>query len=610
MAATAGTVTLQLDASSVKLIRELQKAQKSTKRTASRMRKDMSVAFKSIARGAAVMGVAMVGAAKLSIDFADKIGKTADKIGVGVEALQELRFAAKRAGVEQNTLDMALQRFTRRAAEAANGTGEAKKALEEMGIQLRDNHGRIRSTNDLLRDVAESFKSVESPAERLRIAFKLFDSEGAALVNMLSDGAEGLDSVAQEARDLGVIMKESLIRDAEKAADKMGDLQKVLQVRVASVVLENADAIIALATALISFVGIIGKAVSGWNDWMAVQGIGVETVDEIRQFGSALLEERLKIEQQLADAGGLDDALAASVGINKGALRKRLDEIIKEQSALQARAVALQSAASGGAGGAVTGQSAALTPPPIIDVPDTEENANQVASIIAEMMNEIKTFGMTDSDIALINLIDEGATEEQIMLFKQATDEMRLLKEAEELANAELEEIVVTAERMHVTIQESTSQMEQFGIQAARNLQTAFADFLFDPFENGIKGMLKGFVKMIQRMVAEAAAAKILQSVFGGASGSSSGLISSFASAFATRDSGGRGFAGTPYLINPKAGPELFIPDSSGTFIPNVDNLGGTTNIFNLPPTTQRQTAQHMAIETNRLQNRASGRNR
>ena len=73
--------------------------------------------------GGALAGVATVGGLAVlvdrSISTADAIGKTADKIGVGVEALQELRFAAKASGVEQQTLDMALQRFTRRAAEAA-----------------------------------------------------------------------------------------------------------------------------------------------------------------------------------------------------------------------------------------------------------------------------------------------------------------------------------------------------------------------------------------------------------------------------------------------------------------------------------------------------------
>jgi hypothetical protein len=98
--------------------------------------------------GGALIGAATVGGLGALIDrsisAADAIGKTADKIGVGVEALQELRLAAKASGVEQQTLDMALQRFTRRAAEAAQGTGEAKDALAQMGIALGDQSGNLR----------------------------------------------------------------------------------------------------------------------------------------------------------------------------------------------------------------------------------------------------------------------------------------------------------------------------------------------------------------------------------------------------------------------------------------------------------------------------------
>jgi hypothetical protein len=54
--------------------------------------------------GGALIGVTTVGGLAAlvdrSISAADAIGKTADKIGVGVEALQELRFAAKASGVE------------------------------------------------------------------------------------------------------------------------------------------------------------------------------------------------------------------------------------------------------------------------------------------------------------------------------------------------------------------------------------------------------------------------------------------------------------------------------------------------------------------------------
>ena len=51
--------------------------------------------------------------------------------------LQELRFAAKASGIEQQTLDMALQRFTRRAAEAAQGTGEAKDAMASIASHFQ-----------------------------------------------------------------------------------------------------------------------------------------------------------------------------------------------------------------------------------------------------------------------------------------------------------------------------------------------------------------------------------------------------------------------------------------------------------------------------------------
>jgi hypothetical protein len=132
--------------------------------------------------GSALAGVATVGGLAAlvdrSISAADAIGETASKIGVGVEALQQLRFAASLAGVEQQTLDMALQRFVRRVAEAANGTGEAKDALAQMGIALRDQSGNLRRSEDLLGEVADAFSRIEDPAKRVRLAFKLFDSKG------------------------------------------------------------------------------------------------------------------------------------------------------------------------------------------------------------------------------------------------------------------------------------------------------------------------------------------------------------------------------------------------------------------------------------------------
>tara|TARA_R110000823_G_scaffold313225_1_gene440721 strand:+ start:20259 stop:22472 length:2214 start_codon:yes stop_codon:yes gene_type:complete len=61
--------------------------------------------------------------------------------------------------------------------------------------------------------------------------------------------------------------------------------------------------------------------------------------------------------------------------------------------------------------------------------------------------------------------------------------------------------------------------MEESGRSAARNVQSELSDILFDPFEDGLKGMLSSFVDIMRRMAAEAAAAGLVNSVIGQGAG-------------------------------------------------------------------------------------------
>ena len=42
----------------------------------------------------------------------------------------------------------------------------------------------------------------------MRLAFKLFDSEGVALVNLLRGGSGALEEMRERARDLGIVLDE------------------------------------------------------------------------------------------------------------------------------------------------------------------------------------------------------------------------------------------------------------------------------------------------------------------------------------------------------------------------------------------------------------------
>jgi hypothetical protein len=188
-------------------------------------------ALKTVAKAAGIASIATAGIftflVKQSLDATDSLGKTARKIGVTTQALASMRYAAKLTGVETATMDMALQRFTRRAAEAAKGTGEAKGALKELRL---DATKLVKMPLDKqMQELAGAFAEVETDADKVRLAMKLFDSEGVALVNTLGLGKQALIEMAAEANTLGIALSEDAVQGVEDANDaftRLGQLFK------------------------------------------------------------------------------------------------------------------------------------------------------------------------------------------------------------------------------------------------------------------------------------------------------------------------------------------------------------------------------------------------
>ena len=174
------------------------------------------------AAGAAGFGLL----AKNALQTADSLGKTATKLGVTTDQLFKFQTQAELAGISTQTADMALQRFTRRTAEAAVGTGEAKAALEELRIDA----AKLQALplDKRMKVLADAFAEVKNPADRLRLAFKLFDSEGAAMVNMLKDGSGALVDTEKRMEKLGITVE----RDAAPNIEEFNDAVFLLGRRV------------------------------------------------------------------------------------------------------------------------------------------------------------------------------------------------------------------------------------------------------------------------------------------------------------------------------------------------------------------------------------------
>ena len=215
--------------------------------------------------------VGLVGAAGFgaliasSLRATDTLTKTANKIGTTTEALGALRYAADLTGVSTQTMDMALQRFTRRTAEAAKGMGEAKGAIKELGLNARELNRM--SLDERMIVLADAFKDVTSESDRLRLAFKLFDSEGAALVNTLSQGGDALKEMLGEAKALGLAMSSNAARGVEDASDAITKLLSLGRGVRDQFTAALAPAIESVVTRLTEFFETIAKDEGGVEKW-------------------------------------------------------------------------------------------------------------------------------------------------------------------------------------------------------------------------------------------------------------------------------------------------------------------------------------------------------
>jgi uncharacterized ferredoxin-like protein len=183
------------------------------------------------------LGVAGLGAMASNIlKTGDKMHKLSIRLGATTEALSQLKYAAGLSGVEFNALTMGMQRMVRRVAEAANGTGEAKDALHELGLDAQQL--MQLEPEEQFKAVADAMLNVNEQADKVRLAMKIFDAEGVQLIQLMADGAAGINAMMQEADELGNTLSG---KDAEAIAqfnDAMSKVKDILMNVARDVMLE------------------------------------------------------------------------------------------------------------------------------------------------------------------------------------------------------------------------------------------------------------------------------------------------------------------------------------------------------------------------------------
>lgn len=265
--ASGGSIVVRIAGDDTQLQAALTRAKQGLGQLGSQMRAGVGTAAKYSAALAAV-GTAITAAfVKSHMSAIDATAKFSDQIGIATKDLTQLQYAAKEAaGVSEQTFNMALRRMNRRIAEAAQGAGPAASAIKELGLSAQEL--KDAGPAEALRRISDAMQHTGTQSDRLRIAFKLFDTDGGALLPMLQEGSAGLAEYAKQADALGKSFSRvdaAQVEAANAAMDRIGDVisgvGNQLAIQLAPFVEEVATRLTALSAEAGGFGGAITAAV-------------------------------------------------------------------------------------------------------------------------------------------------------------------------------------------------------------------------------------------------------------------------------------------------------------------------------------------------------------
>ena len=187
-------------------------------------------AFAGVAAAVGVAAVAIGAHIKSSINSADSMGKAAQSAGMQVDEFSKLAYAASLSDVEVGALGTSLGKLAKAMSATAGGAGgPAAEAFKALGISVTDANGKLKSSGDVLSEVAGKFKWYEDGAAKTALAIAIFGKAGAAMIPLLNQGAEGIKEAGDEAERYGLVLDRKTVVAAEAFNDNLKRMSAISQ---------------------------------------------------------------------------------------------------------------------------------------------------------------------------------------------------------------------------------------------------------------------------------------------------------------------------------------------------------------------------------------------
>lgn len=632
-------LVVKLEAQNAQFMSQLEAANKKLDKFAKAAKTSAANIAAGVATGAAAAAAAFAAMASNTLENGDKLAKMSQSTGVAVETLSRLGYAADLSGVSLDDLGKASAKLSKTMADAARGGKMQQEAFNKLGISVKNTDGTLRSSEDVMLDIADKFADMEDGATKSALAMEYFGKSGVSMIPFLNMGRDGIKELTDEADALGVTISTQTAKQAEMFNDNLSRLKGAAQGLVNVFVERALPMLVALTDRFV-------KGAKEGGAFNAAVGVMAVTFKSLVSAGIVVKSVLQTVGRLLYGVG------AALVSLVKGDFKIAADEMrdaFRESVLNVSDDIGLIAEVWSDAAPEMADAAKDLEKPLKDTIVFNDEKAGEAArkatesaidalkSMAVNLKQQADTFKMTDA-AAIQYRLTQGdladkvrqagaAGEEYVRVIIAETARLeKLEKQQKKTADAQeawnksvsdaksLIEATKTPQEKYAdqikrindlitdglltqtqyeravkaaqdTLVEATKVQNKFLEEANKNVQNilgqGITDIIRGEFEDGLDGMLDSFISMLDQMAAQALAANLAAKIFGGEGmGSGGGWLGSamnFAKGIfgGSRDSGGSGKPGTAYLIGKGAQPELFVPDRPGQFIPANQWMGG-----------------------------------
>lgn len=232
----------------------------------------------------ATITAAFAGAVGSFASVGDKFDKMSARLGIGVETLSALSFAANQTGTDIDQLSQAMFRASRRIGNAITETGPAKRALDELGLSASE-LASLTPEDQFFR-LVDALNAVTNEARRSQLGFEIFGDNWRQIKPLIDSGTDGIRAYMAEAKRLGIVLTTEQSKAAAEFTDALARVKfqlKFLAIGIGS----------QLAPALTDLLGFLKPIIAGITTWMKqnpglVKGLAIAGV-VLLTLGTALV---------------------------------------------------------------------------------------------------------------------------------------------------------------------------------------------------------------------------------------------------------------------------------------------------------------------------------